>query len=608
MTAPTESTIQPTSDPANLADRLRQVYRLDIFCVIWFAYLLLVGRFWFVTDDAFISFRYSRNLAMGLGLRYNVGENPPVEGYSNFLWVLVGAVFEYLHMDVTFWVPLLSTLCGSILLLLIFDLLHRRMGVQILVAAIATLSLGLYPPFALWSSSGLETVPFALFTYLTFERLILRKDNMDPFGAALFAMLTVLVRAEGFAWVGVITLMAVGSRWMAGQLRSKPFILYTILVAAGMLLYFGWRYSYYHSLLPNTAHAKTGLTADYYKRGLNYVAVQFLTFLTPFLLLITSWFALCRKRHAIGLAVIAMAWAYPAYSIATTGDFMTMGRFLIPGLAFNTILLAWMLNDLAGGHVLRQGIAVTLGLAVVAIGMLPGWNIHIVPEQIRKQFHFRFNMNKYFSEYDQWQLQKSNAVSWADAGRALKIYATKKLTPNASLVIGAIGAKSYYSELIVYDINGLVTAEVARRPFEPGAKLKSPGHDKTVDPAFFLPRNPTILQSNVIPAGTPSEAMMRLGGFAAAMRNQWKNIELEKQYAPDFARLDVKDTDGNMQYLAVYRRLDAGLDAQAEWKKFQAQLRRLGTDGSAPLLSLRDNSLTEESASVAPTGTRPAGK
>ena len=32
-------------------------------------YIYLVHRFWFVTDDAFISFRYARNLAAGHGLR-----------------------------------------------------------------------------------------------------------------------------------------------------------------------------------------------------------------------------------------------------------------------------------------------------------------------------------------------------------------------------------------------------------------------------------------------------------------------------------------------------------------------------------------------------------
>ena len=41
-------------------------------------------------DDAYISYRYARNLARGLGLVYNEGER--IEGYTNFLWtVLLGA-------------------------------------------------------------------------------------------------------------------------------------------------------------------------------------------------------------------------------------------------------------------------------------------------------------------------------------------------------------------------------------------------------------------------------------------------------------------------------------------------------------------------------------
>ncbi|RLE24930.1 MAG: hypothetical protein DRJ50_03900, partial [Actinobacteria bacterium] len=48
------------------------------FVLALLPYLLLVRRFYFVTDDAFISFRYAKNLAAGLGLRYNVGVEPPV--------------------------------------------------------------------------------------------------------------------------------------------------------------------------------------------------------------------------------------------------------------------------------------------------------------------------------------------------------------------------------------------------------------------------------------------------------------------------------------------------------------------------------------------------
>src|SRR5262249_45093435 len=42
-----------------------------------------------VYDDAYISYRYADNLVRGHGLVFNPGER--VEGYSNFLWVMLAA-------------------------------------------------------------------------------------------------------------------------------------------------------------------------------------------------------------------------------------------------------------------------------------------------------------------------------------------------------------------------------------------------------------------------------------------------------------------------------------------------------------------------------------
>ena len=41
-------------------------------------------------EDAFITFRFAKNLANGHGLLWNIGESP-VEGYTNFLWLLLSA-------------------------------------------------------------------------------------------------------------------------------------------------------------------------------------------------------------------------------------------------------------------------------------------------------------------------------------------------------------------------------------------------------------------------------------------------------------------------------------------------------------------------------------
>jgi hypothetical protein len=53
-----------------------------------------------VQDDAFISFVYSKHLAAGEGLVFNLGER--VEGYTNFLWVALMALPHLFSVDVIF--------------------------------------------------------------------------------------------------------------------------------------------------------------------------------------------------------------------------------------------------------------------------------------------------------------------------------------------------------------------------------------------------------------------------------------------------------------------------------------------------------------------------
>ena len=45
--------------------------------------------FWFLTDDAYIAFRYVSNSRLGFGYVWNAPPFKPVEGYTSFLWVLL---------------------------------------------------------------------------------------------------------------------------------------------------------------------------------------------------------------------------------------------------------------------------------------------------------------------------------------------------------------------------------------------------------------------------------------------------------------------------------------------------------------------------------------
>ena len=52
--------------------------------------------FWFLTDDAYIAFRYIGNSMDGYGYVWNVPPFLPVEGYTSFLWVaLLDVVWRF---------------------------------------------------------------------------------------------------------------------------------------------------------------------------------------------------------------------------------------------------------------------------------------------------------------------------------------------------------------------------------------------------------------------------------------------------------------------------------------------------------------------------------
>ena len=77
-------------------------------------------------DDAFISFRYLDILASHGQLSYNVGER--VEGYSNFLWMLLLAPAAFLHLDLSSASQFLGLMCGVATIVTVFWGLDRVFG------------------------------------------------------------------------------------------------------------------------------------------------------------------------------------------------------------------------------------------------------------------------------------------------------------------------------------------------------------------------------------------------------------------------------------------------------------------------------------------------
>src|SRR5262249_10595062 len=113
-----------------------------------------------IFDNSFITYRYARNLADGAGITWNVNE-PPVEGYTNFLLVIILAPFIRLGFDPLWVTRLFSQAAGVGLAYLLYRVASTRYAAGPSVAFTVGLSFLLASKTALLTMIGLETVIYS---------------------------------------------------------------------------------------------------------------------------------------------------------------------------------------------------------------------------------------------------------------------------------------------------------------------------------------------------------------------------------------------------------------------------------------------------------------
>lgn len=553
------------------------------FSVVAAVYLALVRRFWFLTDDAYISFRYMRNWAEGHGLRYNLGEHVPAEGYSNFLLVAFGALVHRLGGDVEHVVPIATALCGLVLLGLVFAVLRARFGASPLVAALATGLLGVCTPFCVWSTSGLETMSYALFFFWTFERLVLRREGPAPVQAGLLALALALSRVEGVYWaVLFVPLTAVVGR-LRRERYGRRLAVYAAVLLVPWAIYFACRALWFDALVATTVAAKVALGPERLLRGLDYVGIQYLS--SPILVAVLplGFHALRRDRLDSLGATWLLCVGVSVYAAVVGGDFMTFGRLLVPGLALLAVLWGAVLRALCERR--GRASALLLGAAGIVLATLPGWNVHVVPEGVRAALHFRLNADDYASELDQWRIQRRRAMLWSARGAALAAIAA----PGDSVVLAAIGASGYGSNLFLYDANGFVTPEVARRAARGDLTgVSSPGHDKSVDDLWFLEHGyePNLIRVKMLGTRWGQGADEDGDALALHVRRLAEALDadgLHQRYVPEFHEVVHPDpTVDERAYLLLARRVPAGTTPERAWETFHANVRRYQATGRVP--------------------------
>jgi hypothetical protein len=121
--------------------------------LIGLAAILLLGGW--IVDDAGISYAYARSLALGHGLVAGPGQ-PAVEGYSNFLWVLLLALPRRIGLFDPVVIPKALGIGLVLWALVIVQRTFERHTGRRAPGAFAALWIAAAPPIAIWTVSGLE--------------------------------------------------------------------------------------------------------------------------------------------------------------------------------------------------------------------------------------------------------------------------------------------------------------------------------------------------------------------------------------------------------------------------------------------------------------------
>jgi hypothetical protein len=452
---------EPTTQKAASPPRAAQV-----------ALACLIGTFvWnslyyapYVVDDAFISFRYARNLLEGEGLVYNVGE--PIEGYSNFLWVLIAAALMGLELPLLAGTKLLGLVAGGGTIVATWALGRRLFAghaARESLALVATFLIAASTSLAVWAQAGLETVFFGLLlvtSCLRFE-VELERAERRPWSAALFA-LAWLTRPEAPAYA----LYFAARRWSARKQAAwgRRDGLWLLACGAIVATYETWGLLTYGRLLPSSHAAKVGSVAGWFERwadqgfGSSLVA----TFFTNQGWALPALFAAgavgcCLRPRRVPIAAWAPALAGPVFGLYAWKDWMPRYRLLVPALPFLFLSVTAGLAAFSDARGDARRWAGRLALGVLLAGyahaqMLGGF------ERGRRDFGLVGDERPWTWPADVLahvgqRVYPQEFVAW---------WILERVPEGETVALGDIGFPGFLTANPVWDVRGLVTASSAR--------------------------------------------------------------------------------------------------------------------------------------------------
>jgi arabinofuranosyltransferase len=237
----------------------------------------------YVNDDAYITFRYSRFLAMGRGPYYNLAEH--VEGYTNFLLMLLitPIISIFGESGAAPFAKGLDIACGALAMMAVGALVWRvdraandspwRSAVAAVMAAALV---AIAPGYSLNSTSGLETMLLAGEIALGLLLGHLSMESGRWRGAGIAFACAALTRPEGILFFAIYWVAQLFGYWQVSKTRPalrtdvsptirnpksaiRNHLFDALIVAVVFIGHLVFRLiAYDGEWLPNTYYAKAG--------------------------------------------------------------------------------------------------------------------------------------------------------------------------------------------------------------------------------------------------------------------------------------------------------------------------------------------------------------
>lgn len=205
----------------------------------------------FTGDDAYITFRFSRNIVNGLGFVYNQGEH--VLGTTTPLLTLALAAVNLVGVPIILASKIIGIVFGLSYITTLTYYLNRH-KTNILLLILFGIFISISPTNAKWDVAGMET---ALYTFLVYL-LLFNADSKSVKVIGLIAALCFLTRIDA-----TIALAALVIHKLIEKVSIKQIVYIILVFIAFILPWLIFSTIYFGSPIPNSAIAKSVTYAHY---------------------------------------------------------------------------------------------------------------------------------------------------------------------------------------------------------------------------------------------------------------------------------------------------------------------------------------------------------